>query len=158
MKKGMIEFAEIEGVVIQPLKRIPDVRGTIMHGVRSDTILNSFGEVYFKRLYAGIINGWHVHETVVLNYICVFGMVRTVLYDLRKESKTYKKFQEICYGDDNYILVHIPTGIANATESLISPYSLICNVASEPHNPRKKFKRIDPISGQIPFDWEKRSY
>ncbi len=33
------------------LKKIPDVRGTIMHGVRSDNILNNFGEVYFKKIY-----------------------------------------------------------------------------------------------------------
>jgi len=44
---------EIEGVVTIPLKKIPDERGTIMHGVRNDDILNDFGEVYFKKLYKG---------------------------------------------------------------------------------------------------------
>jgi len=49
----MIEMRQgnIEGVVVQPLKRIPDERGTILHGIRSDNILTPFGEVYFKRLY-----------------------------------------------------------------------------------------------------------
>ena len=58
----------IDGVKIVPLKKIPDERGTIMHGVRSDNILNDFGELYFKKLYQGVINGWHVHESLILNY------------------------------------------------------------------------------------------
>ncbi|KKK56678.1 hypothetical protein LCGC14_3062130, partial [marine sediment metagenome] len=56
------QHGSIEGVIIRPLKKFPDSRGTIMHGVRSDNILNEFGEVYFKKLYQDIINGWHVHE------------------------------------------------------------------------------------------------
>jgi dTDP-4-dehydrorhamnose 3,5-epimerase len=148
----------IDGVIIKPLERISDVRGTIMHGVKKNTLLNPFGEIYFKKLYHGIINGWHVHETLVLNYICVYGMIRLVLYDLRKDSKTYQKIQQICIGDDNYSMVHIPSGIANAMESLVPPYSIICNIASEQHNPNLKYKRIDPDLKKIPFDWEKKNY
>ncbi len=146
----------IEGVKIIPLKKIPDVRGTIMHGVRADNILNTFGEVYFKKLYKGIINGWHIHETLILNYICIHGMMKLVLYDARKKSSTYKKFQEIYFGDDNYCLIHIPPGVANASESLCAPFSIMCNVASEPHNPSIKYKKIDPYSDEIPYDWGKR--
>ncbi|TSC96839.1 MAG: putative dTDP-4-dehydrorhamnose 3,5-epimerase [Parcubacteria group bacterium Athens1014_26] len=146
----------IEGVKIIPLKRIPDTRGVIMHGVRSDNILNNFGEVYFKKLYKGVINGWHIHETLILNYICIYGMMRLVLYDARENSSTYKKFQEICFGDDNYCLVHIPPGVANASECLCDPFSIMCNVASEPHNASIKYKRIDPYSNEIPYDWGKR--
>lgn len=148
----------IDGVKIIQLPKIPDVRGVIMHGVRSDTMLNPFGEVYFKKLYSGIINGWHVHESLQLNYICVFGMVRLVMYDMRKKSRTYQQIQEVVFGDDFYCLVHIKPGIANATESLISPFSILCNIASEPHNPDIKYKRIDPYSMQIPFDWQKRNF
>lgn len=148
----------IEGVKIIPLKRIPDVRGTIMHGVRADTILNDFGEVYFKKLYKGIINGWHIHETLLLNYICISGMMKLVMYDMRENSPTYKQFQEVCFGDDNYCLVHIPPGIANASECLSAPYSIMCNVASEPHNPNIKYKRIDPHSQEISYNWDKKDF
>lgn len=148
----------LEDVQIIPLKKIPDVRGTIMHGVRNDNLLNDFGEVYFKKLYHGIINGWHVHETLMLNFICLTGMAKIVLYDMRKQSKTYKQFQEIFFGDDNYCLVHIPPNIANATESLVSPYSIICNIASEPHNPNTVYKRINPFAKTIPYDWKKKNY
>lgn len=149
---------EIDGVKIVSLKRIPDVRGAIMHGVRADSALSPLGEVYFKKLYPGIINGWHIHERMMLNYICIEGMMRLVLCDMREKSSTKGNMQEIFFGGDNYALVHIPPGIANAGESLVSPYSIFCNVASEPHNPNIKFKRIDPMSGEIPYDWNKKNF
>ena len=150
--------SKIEGVIIRPLGRIPDVRGTIMHGVRSDNILNDFGEVYFKKLYRDIINGWHVHETLFLNYICIYGMMKVVLFDDRKDSSTSGVIQEVFMGDDNYVLIHIPPGIANASTVIRGDLAIICNVASEPHQPNIKYRRIDPHSDEIPYDWGKRDY
>lgn len=152
------QHGPIEGVIIRPLKKFPDSRGTIMHGVRSDNILNEFGEVYFKKLYQDIINGWHVHEKLILNYICVFGNIKLVLYDMRKGSPTKGTFQEICYGDDNYCLIHIPPGIANASQGLGAPFSIIVNVASEPHDPKLKYRRINPKSDEISYDWIRGDY
>ena len=152
----------LEGVKIIALKKISDERGTIMHGARVDgaynKLLSNFGEVYFKKLYPNIINGWHVHQTLILNYICVLGMIKLVLYDLRKKSPTYRKFQEIYFGDDNYCLIHIPAGIATAAKSVTFPYSIFCNIASEPHNPAIKYLRIDPHLKKIPYDWNKKDY
>lgn len=148
----------IEGVIIRPLKKIADERGTIMHGVKRDNILNEFGEVYFKKLYFGVINGWHVHEKLILNYICIFGMIKLVLYDMRESSPTKGAFQELFIGEDNYCMVHIPTGIANGSKGMGSPYSIMVNVASEPHDPNLKYLRIDPLSGEIPYDWKRRNY
>lgn len=150
--------SSIEGVKIIPLRKIPDERGTIMHGVRRDNILNDFGEVYFKKLYGGVANGWHVHERLILNYICLTGMIKLVLYDLREDSPTYKNLQEIFFGDDNYCLVHIPPGVANGSKGMTYPYALICNIASEPHDPALKYKRIDPHSGEIPYDWARKDF
>jgi len=148
----------IEDVIIRPLKKIPDERGTIMHGIRSDNMLNEFGEIYFKKLYSGVINGWHVHEKLILNYICIFGMIKLVLYDMRENSSTIDKFQEIFFGEDNYCLVHIPPGIANASKGIGFPYSIMVNVSSEPHDPDLKYRRIDPHSGEILYDWKRRDY
>lgn len=148
----------IEGVQVIPLKIIPDERGAIMHGVRSDNILNDFGEVYFSKIYAGAIKGWHVHETLILNYICVYGQVKLVLHDLRKDSPTEGETQEIFMGTDNYCLVHIPPGIANGTKGLWEPFSIVSNVASEPHNPGLKYRRIHPDEGIIDYNWERRVF
>jgi len=148
----------IDGVKIKSLKRLPDERGTIMHGVKVDEMMNEFGEVYFKKLYKGVINGWHIHTKLQLNLICVSGMIKLVLYDSREDSKTYGEIEELFIGDDNYCLVHIPAGVANGSKGMTEPYSLICNIASEPHNPNVRYKRINPHSGEIPYDWKRKDY
>ena len=150
--------SRIEGVVIRPLRRIPDERGTIMHGVRSDNMLSPFGEVYFKKLYFGVINGWHVHEELELNYICLTGMIKLVLHDLREVSSSFGVTQEIFYGDDNYCLVQVPPGVANGSKGMTAPFALMCNVASHPHDSKLKYERIDPVGGKIPYDWARKNY
>jgi dTDP-4-dehydrorhamnose 3,5-epimerase len=146
----------IDGVIIRPLKRVPDERGTIMHGVRADDALSPFGEVYFKKLYHGVVNGWHVHEQLELNFICLMGMVKLVLADLRPGSSTNGTLQEVFFGDDNYCLVHVPPGVANGSKGMSAPFALICNVASRPHDPTLAYRRIDPHSNEIPYDWRRR--
>ena len=42
----------IEGVVITPLKQIPDERGNVMHMFRSDDPeFEKFGEIYFSVIF-----------------------------------------------------------------------------------------------------------
>src|SRR5260221_8508775 len=108
----------IDDVIIEQRGRIPDERGTILHGMRSDQLRNPFGEVYFKKLYGGVINGWHVHESLFLNYLCLHGMIKLVLHDLRKGSTTEGVTQEPFICDDNYCMVHIPPGIANGVKGM----------------------------------------
>lgn len=153
-----MDKGHIDGVVIRPLTKIPDERGTILHGVRRDNLLSDFGEVYFKKLYAGVINGWHIHETLQLNYMCLLGMIKLVLCDMREKSPTKGLIQEIFFGDEHYCLVHIPAGIANGSKGMSLPFSLLCNVASAPHDPSLKYKRIDPHSGDIPYDWARKDF
>lgn len=152
------ELGQIDGVIIEPKRKIPDERGTILHGVRADQLLNPFGEVYFKKLYFGVANAWHVHETLTLNYLCIEGMIKLVLYDMRKESPTYGVLQELFIGEDNHCLVHIPPGIANGSKGMTGPYSIMCNVASHAHDSSIKYLRIDPNSGEIPYNWDRRDY
>lgn len=148
----------IDGVVVEPRRKIPDERGTILHGVRAEQLRNPFGEVYFKKLYPGVINGWHVHERLVLNYLCVFGMIKLVLCDVRPDSPTKGALHEIFMGEDNHVMVHIPPGIANGSKAIADPYAIMCNVASHAHDPSLKYLRIDPHSGEIPYDWARRDY
>ena len=83
-------------------KKIPDERGSIMHMLRNDDPhFEKFGEIYFSTAYPGSIKGWHEHKEQVQNYAVVYGMIKLVMYDNRKESKTYKNLIEIFMGDLN---------------------------------------------------------
>lgn len=81
----------IDGIIITPLKIIPDNRGRVMHMLRNDSkIFKSFGEIYFSTIFYNSIKAWHLHKDATLNYVCISGKVKLVLYDDRKDSKTQK--------------------------------------------------------------------
>ena len=80
---------EIKDIIITPLRIIADDRGSVMHMLRSDSkIFKNFGEIYFSTINKDKIKAWHLHKEATLNYACIFGSVKLVLFDERKGSDT----------------------------------------------------------------------
>ena len=143
----------IGGVVIKPLRRIPDERGCVMHMLRvDDPEFERFGEIYFSTVYPGVIKGWHRHREMILNYAVVTGTIKLVLYDDREGSPTHGEVQEIFLGDDQYCLVKIPPRVWNGFKGVGVGAAIVANCGSIPHRP-DEIERLDPFSTQIPYDW-----
>lgn len=148
----------IQDVQIIPLKRIPDERGTIMHMLKNtDSHFQEFGEIYFSTIYRGVVKGWHQHNEMTLNYACVFGRIKLVLYDERESSPTKGTLLEVFLGQDNYSLVIIPPGIWNGFKGMSEPYAIVANCCTHPHDPSRS-KRLDPFNNHIPYDWDVRHH
>ena len=143
----------IDGVQVVPLKRIPDERGTVMHMLRAtDPHFKQFGEIYFSTIYPGVIKGWHRHELMTLNYACVSGRIKLVLYDDREDSNTRGELMEIFLGPDHYALVQIPPFVWNGFKGMGDQMAIVANCSTHPHDP-KKTQRLDPFDTRIPYDW-----
>jgi len=148
----------IQGVEIVPLRRIPDERGTIFHMLRStDPHFQKFGEIYFSTVYKGIVKGWHRHRGMTLNYACIEGRIKLVLYDDRRGSPTQGEIQEIFLGPDSYALVIIPPEVWNGFKGMSDPYAIVANCCTEPHDPARS-TRLDPFKNTIPYDWTVREH
>ena len=146
----------IDGVVVTPLKQIPDERGKIMHMLRSDDPqFERFGEIYFSMVYPGAIKAWHLHTKMTLNYAVVAGMVKLVLYDPRPSSPTKGEVQEIFLGEQNYARVKIPPGIYNGFKGVGPIPAIVANCSTIPHDPAE-IQRLDPFSKDIPYSWDLR--
>jgi len=146
----------IDGVVITPLRQIPDERGKIMHMLRADDpLFERFGEIYFSMVYPGAIKAWHLHTKMTLNYAVVAGMVKLVLYDPRPSSPTKGKVQEIFLGEQNYVRVKIPPGIYNGFKGVGAIPAIVANCSTIPHDPAE-IQRLDPFSKDIPYNWDLR--
>lgn len=144
----------IAGVVVKPLRRIPDERGTIMHMLRcDDPDFEQFGEIYFSTIYPGVIKGWHLHRIMTLNYAVVSGTIKLVLYDDREGSSTHGEVQEIVLGQENYQLVKIPPYIWNGFKGMSSQAAIVANCATLAHDP-EEIERKSPFDLSIPYDWE----
>lgn len=143
----------ISGVLVVPLRQIPDERGKIMHMLRCDAPhFERFGEIYFSVSYPGVIKGWHRHKTMVLNYAVVSGMIKLVLYDDRADSSARGEVMELFVGEDNYCLVKIPPGVINGYKTIGVKPSILANCATEPHDPAE-MERFDPFGPTVPYDW-----
>jgi dTDP-4-dehydrorhamnose 3,5-epimerase len=125
-----------------------------MHMLRQDTPgFSGFGEIYFSTINKGAVKAWHRHKLMTQNYAVPFGSIYLVLYDDRYDSPTRGRLQELSTGEDNYCLVTIPPMIWYGFTSENSPFSLVANCASLPHNP-EEVERLEPESPKIPFHWE----
>lgn len=144
----------IEGVKIISLRQIPDERGTIYHMLKcTDPHFIQFGEIYFSTIYPGVTKGWHKHREMTLNYACIFGRIKLVLYDERNDSLTKGTLMEIFLGPDNYSLVIIPPGVWNGFKGMSEPFAIVANCCTHTHDPSRT-ERLDPFKNDIPYDWE----
>ena len=143
----------IHDVKITPLKIISDNRGKVMHMLRNDSkIFKKFGEIYFSTIYHQSIKGWHLHKESVLNYVCIKGKVKLVLFDDRKESSTKGIYLELTLSPEDYFLVTIPPNIWNGFKGLDKGESIIANCLTLPHN-EKEMVRKDPFDKSFNYKW-----
>lgn len=148
----------IHDLTVVPLRRIPDERGTIMHMLRAtDDHFRSFGEIYFTTIYRDVVKGWHRHRDMTLNYACVHGRVKVVVFDDRPESPTRGSLMEIFLGPDAHALVVIPPGLWNGMKGMSDPHALVANCASHTHDPART-ERADPFGDAVPYDWAVRNH
>ena len=147
---------EIDGLVVTPLRRIPDERGAVFHMLREDSdVFERFGEIYFSMVYPGAIKAWHVHKEMTLNYAVPVGMVKLVCYDDREGSSTRGNVVELHVGELNYCLVTIPPLVWNGFKGEGTSPALVANCSTVPHRP-DEIDRMDPFSDSVPYDWALR--
>tara|TARA_B110000902_G_scaffold229649_1_gene270586 strand:+ start:299 stop:739 length:441 start_codon:yes stop_codon:yes gene_type:complete len=144
----------IEGVIITPLKQIVDDRGKVMHMLRSDNkVFEKFGEIYFSHTNPKAIKAWHKHKEMTLNYACIEGEVKFVLFDDRETSVTKGKIQELILSPKNYFLVTVPPLIWNGFKGNGTKYSIVANCSTIPHRDDDIIRK--PVNdSSIPYFWE----
>ncbi len=145
----------IQGVVVKPLRVIPDERGRLMEILRADdSVFEKFGQVYLTTTYPGIIKAWHYHKLQDDNITVVKGMLKLVLYDMREESPTKGELNEFFLGEHNPLLVHVPKGVHHGWKCIGTEEALVINCVTEPYNYKQPDEyRLPYNTDQIPYDW-----
>ncbi len=142
MKNINFTKGEINGVVITKINKIKDERGSILPMLRSDSrLFDKFGEIYFSTIFHNSIKAWRVHKKAVLNYVCVKGEVRLVLFDDRQESSSFSKYNEYILTPDDYFLITIPPLIWNGFIGLDESESIVANCINIPHDEKEMLRK-----------------
>jgi len=148
----------IEGVSIKKLKVIPDERGFVMEMLRcDDDIFKKFGQVYLSVAYPGVVKGWHYHKLQTDYFTVVKGMLKVVLFDQRENSKTRGEVNQFFMGEKNPILLVVPPLVVHGVKVVGNEAGYLVNCPDMPYNHSHPDEyRIDPHSGEIPYDWARR--
>ncbi len=148
-------MGKIHDVVIKPLVTHADDRGYFREILRDDdNLLRRFGQTAVTRTYPGVIKAFHWHADQDDLWYVADGMARVVLYDRRPGSPSFGQTQVIYAGEDNPVLIFIPTGLAHGYQVLgAKPVILFYHVTRsyDPANPDEyRIPFDDPTIG---FDW-----
>jgi dTDP-4-dehydrorhamnose 3,5-epimerase len=155
MKTDKLKFM-IQGVEINKLRVIPDERGLVMEILRSDdSFFQKFGQVYLSVVYPNVIKAWHFHKIQTDHFAVIKGMAKIVLYDQRKNSKTYKEVNEFFLGEQNPCLIVIPNMVVHGMKGIGTKPAYLINCPTELYNYKKPDEyRIPPFDKKIPYNWE----
>jgi dTDP-4-dehydrorhamnose 3,5-epimerase len=150
----------IQGAAIKKLKLLPDDRGFLMEMLRcDDDLYEKFGQLYITGSVRGVVKGWHYHKEQVDHFVCVYGKALVVLYDMRKDSPTFGKWEEFILEappckDREPILLKIPPYVTHGFTAYECDEARIINVPTLPY----RYKDPDEFrypwnSSEIPYQW-----
>ena len=140
-------MGKIHDVVVKPLVTHSDDRGYFREILRDDdNLLRRFGQTAVTKTYPGVIKAFHWHEDQDDLWYVADGMARVVLYDRREASPTQGETQVIYAGQENPVLIYVPTGVAHGYQVLGNKPMLLFYHVTKSYNPD------DPDEGRIPFD------
>ncbi len=109
---------------------------------------------YLFTIRAGRIKGWGMHRRQADRYVVAAGDARVVLYDDREGSPDRGRFCQLFFTSATPGLVYIPRGVWHAAQNFGRSLVRIFNLPTARFDPADPDKyRIDPRSGEIPFDW-----
>jgi dTDP-4-dehydrorhamnose 3,5-epimerase len=140
-------MGKIHDVVIKKLVTHSDDRGYFREILRDDdNLMTRFGQTSFTKTYPRVIKAFHWHKHQDDLWYVAAGMARVVLYDQRTDSPTHGETQVIYAGEDNPVLILIPSGIAHGYQVIgVKPVLLF-------YHSTRSYDPDDPDEERIPFD------
>ncbi|HVY68199.1 MAG TPA: dTDP-4-dehydrorhamnose 3,5-epimerase family protein [Patescibacteria group bacterium] len=143
----------IEGVKIKKLATHLTEDGYFREILRDeDGLLEKFGQTSVSLAHPGFIKAFHWHKQQDDLWYIASGQVRTVLYDTRQDSPTYRQTQVVIMGENDPQLVLIPKGVAHGYQVLGQKPAVLLYHTTMHYNPQDEF-RIAWNDPEINFDW-----
>ena len=110
-----IERTGIDGVLLASLQAHPDDRGFVAELFRRSWIpgMREAVQLNLSRSRPGVLRGLHFHRRQADYWAVLEGEALVGLYDLRKDSPTEGRTEEITLSADALRTLYIPRGVAH---------------------------------------------
>ncbi len=144
----------IDGVVIKRIANVLKDNGILTEIFRQDWFASpaTIDQIFQVILNPGEISGWHSHQHTIDRLFISLGSVKTVLFDGRTGSPTYRMVNEFRTGVAAPTLLIVPPGVWHAVQNISSEPSLIVNITD------KAYQYQDPDHWRLPIDSEEIPY
>lgn len=151
----------IQDVVIKEIVSHRDHRGFFREVFRETEEIfthydDGFGQFSHSLSHTDVIKAWHGHKVQAQwNYIPI-GAAKVVLYDDRKDSKTYKEFMEFFCGENYPAAAYaFPPGVLHGIHVLQGPMHIfyITSGCYDLEGDEVRIRYDDPAIG---YDWHKK--
>jgi dTDP-4-dehydrorhamnose 3,5-epimerase len=156
-------FLMINGVKIKKLRvhrDKPDLDQNIEPGIfmevlrDDDRLMSRFGQSNYTVAASGTIKAFHWHKHQDDLWFVASGKAVIVLYDQRKNSRTFGQTQTILAGQNDWKLILIPMGVVHGYKVISKePCGLFYHVTKHYVADNPDEERIDPFDKKINFDW-----
>jgi dTDP-4-dehydrorhamnose 3,5-epimerase len=146
----------IDGVLLERLVPHTDHRGHLTQVMNSVSPIwkEPVAHVYHVTVRPGRIKGWGMHHMQADRYYVFAGDGRAVLYDGREDSPTHGRFATVHFSEVARGLLYIPPGVWHADQNTGDCDFQLVNFPTRAYDSANPDKyRIDPHSGEIPFDF-----
>ncbi len=137
----------IEGVVVHPLKLIPDDRGHFAEIFRADDPIAEdfeFRQTSLTGTRSGVIKAFHYHLMQDDIFFPVVGTIRVALVDFRVDSPTRGEANSIFAGGICQRAIRIPAGVAHGYEVMPGEDLTMVYYTDQTYDPQDEFR--------LPFD------
>ena len=136
----------IEGVIIESIKKFGDSRGWLKEIYRSDQNPISSCMCYISNTNFNEIRGPHEHEHQSDFFVFTGpGDFELHMWDNRKGSVSYGKYQELIVGESNNVSVLVPPGVVHGYKSISKEGSFSINLPDKLYAGEGKKEEVDEI-------------
>lgn len=146
-------MANIEGVVVTPLKTFADDRGYFREIARLEASpLKNCAQISATMSYPGVIKAFHYHNKQDDLWYAASGNILAVLYDRRKDSPTYQQTQTVPLGDHAPVALFIPHGVVHGYKVLGNDSVIVLYATNQVYDANDEL-RLPHDDATIGFDW-----
>lgn len=156
---GQIPTLPIVGVEYKETQNVIKDSGSLTEMYRPEWFSNKeINQVFRVVLHPNSISAWHAHELTTDRLSIIYGSVKVVLFDGRKDSATAGTINEFKISELRPGTILIPPGVWHGVQNISPNSSSILNMVDYPYNYQNPDHiRIDFNDPQIPYSFEKKT-
>lgn len=144
----------IDGVRIKEVLNVPKENGYLTEVYRRDWAADALpvDQVFQVVLAPKAVSAWHAHEKTTDRLFVSMGLIKIVLYDARRDSKTYQTLNVFKTGTIRPTLIIIPPQVWHGVQNLENEPGCILNLVDQAYcyeNP--DHWRLPPDTAEIPY-------